>query len=180
MVFLARLCVCWILQEKKFLSLANQNKLSSINWEKREFSFAHLTCIARLMPPLSFFLNAMLGGVLLSRIPNPSSSLSMILLCCSGFSTSRTMKMRLHVRATAITWRPRPFPSFAPSIIPGRSSIYIHTYTGRFVWKDVKMRKRIHTYLYFGSLVPNDPRHCCKCRELVGCNFRVNPCQIGQ
>ena len=37
-------------------------------------------------------------------IPNPSSSFSMIFLCCSGFRTSSTMKIRLQVRATAITW----------------------------------------------------------------------------
>ena len=52
------------------------------------------------MPPLSFFLKPMLGGFLLSRIPNPSISCSIIFLCCKGFSTSRTIKMMLQVRAT--------------------------------------------------------------------------------
>ena len=83
-----------------------------------------LTWSVRLMPPLSFFLNPMLGGLLFSRIPKPSSSCSISLLCCSGFNTSRIIKMRPQVRATAITCRPRPFPSFAPSMIPGRSSNY--------------------------------------------------------
>ena len=80
------------------------------------------TAHVRLSPPLSFLLYEMFGGVLFRRRPNPSNSFSRILLCCNGFSTSNTMKMRLHVRATAITCRPRPFPSFAPSMIPGRSS----------------------------------------------------------
>jgi hypothetical protein len=31
------------------------------------------------------------------------------------------MKMRWHVFATAMTCRPRPRPSLAPSIIPGKS-----------------------------------------------------------
>ena len=35
------------------------------------------------------------------------------------------MKIRLAVLATAITCRPLPFPSFAPSIIPGKSSNWI-------------------------------------------------------
>lgn len=54
----------------------------------------------RLMPPLSFFLKPMLGGLLFRRIPKPSSSFSMIFLCPSGFRTSRTMRIRLQVRAT--------------------------------------------------------------------------------
>ncbi len=46
-------------------------------------------------------------------------------LCVRGFKQSSTMRMRLHVRAVEMTWRPRPLPSFAPSMIPGRSSIWI-------------------------------------------------------
>ena len=63
----------------------------------------HLTTDVRLMPPFSFFLNVMFGGDLLRRIPKPSSSCSSSFLCCRGFRTSRTMKIRLHVRATATT-----------------------------------------------------------------------------
>lgn len=59
-----------------------------------------LTVAVRLMPPLSFFLKPILGGLLLRRIPNPSSSFSMIFLWPRGFSTSRTIRMRLQVRAT--------------------------------------------------------------------------------
>jgi len=35
------------------------------------------------------------------------------------------MRMRLQVRAVEMTWRPRPLPSLAPSMIPGRSNIWI-------------------------------------------------------
>lgn len=59
-----------------------------------------LTVAVRLMPPLSFFLKPILGGLLFRRIPNPSSSFSMIFLWPRGFSTSRTIRMRLQVRAT--------------------------------------------------------------------------------
>lgn len=59
------------------------------------------TVFEMVIPPLSFFLMRMLGGFLLSLIPNPSSSRSMIALSPSGLSTSRTMKRRLHDRATA-------------------------------------------------------------------------------
>lgn len=59
-----------------------------------------LTVAVRLMPPLSFFLKPILGGLLFRRIPNPSSSFSIIFLWPRGFSTSRTIRMRLQVRAT--------------------------------------------------------------------------------
>jgi len=51
-------------------------------------------------PPLSFFRTVMFGGFLLRRMPNPSSSVSIIFLSPRGLRTSRTMKMRWHVRAT--------------------------------------------------------------------------------
>lgn len=35
------------------------------------------------------------------------------------------MQIKLHVLATAITYLPRPLPSFAPSMIPGKSKSYI-------------------------------------------------------
>jgi hypothetical protein len=66
------------------------------------------TVFVILIPPFSFFLKVMFGGSLLRRMPNPSNSVSMILLCVRGLLTSRTMNTRLQVRATAITWRPRP------------------------------------------------------------------------
>ena len=69
-------------------------------------------------PPLSFFRIVIAGGLLFNRMPNPSSSLVRIARSFSGFNTSSIMKIRLHVRATAITCRPRPLPSLAPSIIP--------------------------------------------------------------
>lgn len=83
------------------------------------------TVFVMLIPPLSFFLNTMFGGSLLIRIPNPSSSASITFLSVRGLLTSKTMKIRWQVFATAMTWRPRPLPSLAPWIIPGRSSIWI-------------------------------------------------------
>ena len=80
------------------------------------------TIVCKLIPPLSFLRKTILGGSLFSLSPNPSSSCSMSFLCLSGLSTSRTIKIKLHVRATAMTCRPRPLPSLAPSMIPGRSS----------------------------------------------------------
>mmetsp|Transcript_18681 Transcript_18681/g.58016 ORF Transcript_18681/g.58016 Transcript_18681/m.58016 type:complete len:293 (-) Transcript_18681:248-1126(-) len=76
-------------------------------------------------PTFSFFLNTMLGGFLLSLMPKPSSSFSITALCVMGFITSSTIRIRLQVLAVAITCRPRPLPSFAPSMIPGRSSNWI-------------------------------------------------------
>ena len=51
----------------------------------------------------------------------------MILLWSKGFNTSSTMNMSPQVLATAITCLPLPRPSFAPSMIPGRSSSFIQT-----------------------------------------------------
>jgi hypothetical protein len=51
-------------------------------------------------PPRSFLRTMMFGGFLFRRMPKPSSSDSMIFLSPSGLSTSSTMKIRLHVRAT--------------------------------------------------------------------------------
>mmetsp|Transcript_19741 Transcript_19741/g.46785 ORF Transcript_19741/g.46785 Transcript_19741/m.46785 type:complete len:240 (+) Transcript_19741:544-1263(+) len=84
-----------------------------------------LTEVEKLRPPLSFFVTTMAGGFLLSRMPTPSSSRSMIRLWSSGFMASRTMMIQWHVRAVEMTCRPRPLPSLAPSMIPGRSSSWI-------------------------------------------------------
>mmetsp|Transcript_69137 Transcript_69137/g.124645 ORF Transcript_69137/g.124645 Transcript_69137/m.124645 type:complete len:226 (+) Transcript_69137:696-1373(+) len=91
---------------------------SSMSWSVQPWA----TCKA--MPPLSFFLNTIFGGFLLSRIPKPSSSYSIFLFCIRGFITSSTMRMRLQLMATLMTCFPRPLPSLAPSMIPGRSSIW--------------------------------------------------------
>lgn len=98
----------------------------------------------RLIPPLSFFRKTIFGGSLFNRNPKPSNSCSINFLCWSGLRTSRTMKISEHVRATAITWRPRPFPSFAPSMIPGRSSswnLWIWLIAKRIYWS-VDLTKR--------------------------------------
>ena len=60
------------------------------------------TVLVIAIPPFSFFRTTMDGGRLLSRIPKPSSSDSIILLSPRGLRTSRTMKIRLHVRATEL------------------------------------------------------------------------------
>ena len=51
-------------------------------------------------PPLSFFRTIIAGGFLFSRMPKPSSSASMSFLSPRGLRTSKTMNIRLHVRAT--------------------------------------------------------------------------------
>lgn len=117
--------------------------------------FVRGTVLVIAIPPLSFLRTIIAGGCLFSRIPKPSSSDSISFLSPSGLRTSRTMKIRLHVRATKrnfvqqcvalggmvrvpamtghrdmlvikrfrgyvcdLPCRPRPLPSFAPSIIP--------------------------------------------------------------
>jgi hypothetical protein len=60
------------------------------------------TVLVMAIPPLSFLRTIMDGGRLFNRIPKPSSSDSIKLLSPRGLRTSRTMKMRLHVRATEV------------------------------------------------------------------------------
>eukprot|EP00982_Pelagococcus_subviridis_P013651 31269-Pelagococcus_subviridis.AAC.12 len=102
---------CWILYSlKMFFTVSSSRKVVS-----------PLLFGVNDIPPLSFFRNVIFGGSLLRRMPKPSSSCSIKRLCVSGFSASNTITMTLHVRAVEMTWRPRPLPSFAPSMIPGRS-----------------------------------------------------------
>lgn len=75
-----------------------------------------------VIPPLSLFLYSIWGGYLFNLIPNPSNSLSIIFLWIIGLVASKTIKIKLHVLATAITYFPLPLPSLAPSIIPGKSN----------------------------------------------------------
>mmetsp|Transcript_21838 Transcript_21838/g.66289 ORF Transcript_21838/g.66289 Transcript_21838/m.66289 type:complete len:272 (+) Transcript_21838:716-1531(+) len=84
-------------------------------------------CVSRtvdekLIPPEIFFSTLISGGFLFNRMPTPSSSFSMIFFCWMSFIASSTMMRHEHVRATAMTCRPRPLPSRAPSMMPGRSS----------------------------------------------------------
>ena len=65
------------------------------------------------------------GGSLFSRIPTASNSASNNLLCSAFFVASRIMQIISLVFAAEMTCRPRPLPSAAPSIIPGRSRIWI-------------------------------------------------------
>lgn len=74
----------------------------------------------RLMPPLSFFLKPMLGGLLFKRIPKLSNSFSVI-LHAMGFRTARIIKIKLHAQPTTMAWWPLPFPSMTSSIIPEQS-----------------------------------------------------------
>ena len=74
------------------------------------------------IPPFGLILKSIVGGSLLSLIPKPSNSFSIIYLCLIGFVASKIITIKLQVLATAITYLPRPLPSLAPSIIPGRSN----------------------------------------------------------
>jgi len=56
--------------------------------------FVSGTVFVIAIPPFSFLRTVTFGGFLLRRMPNPSSSVSMIFLSPSGLRTSRTMKMR--------------------------------------------------------------------------------------
>jgi len=67
-------------------------------------------------------LTIILGFVLLSLTPTASNSLKITALCSSYFPASSTIKIKSELLATAITCLPLPFPSDAPSIIPGRSN----------------------------------------------------------
>lgn len=58
-------------------------------------------------------------------MPTASSSASRRARCSAFLVASRTMRMRSLVLAADITWRPRPLPSAAPSMIPGRSRSWI-------------------------------------------------------
>lgn len=78
-----------------------------------------------MTPPRSFLRKRMSGFSLFTRTPKPSSSYSSVLLSVTGLEASSTMRSMLHVRAAAITCLPRPLPSFAPSMIPGKSTIWI-------------------------------------------------------
>jgi hypothetical protein len=54
-------------------------------------------------PPLSFFFKVIAGRYLLSLIPKPSNSLSIMRLSVNGFIQSRTIKIKVQVLATPIT-----------------------------------------------------------------------------
>lgn len=92
----------------------------------------------------------MFGGDLFSLKPNPSSSCSINFLCFNGLSTSKTININEHVRATAITCRPRPFPSLAPSMIPGKSKSYKYM---QYKCKYVKSININHSFCFCDKIV---------------------------
>lgn len=49
------------------------------------------------IPPLSFYLKSIMGGVLFNLIPKPSNSLSIIYLWTNGLVASRTIHIKLQV-----------------------------------------------------------------------------------
>ena len=65
--------------------------------------FVSGTVFVIAIPPLSFFRTIIDGGFLFSRMPKPSNSDSMILLSPRGLRTSKTINIRLHVRATGVS-----------------------------------------------------------------------------
>jgi hypothetical protein len=58
-------------------------------------------------------------------MPTASSSASSSLRCSAFFVASRIMQIRSLVLAALMTCLPRPLPSAAPSIIPGKSRTWI-------------------------------------------------------
>ena len=103
-------------------------------------SLSSLTVAVRLMPPLSFFLKPMLGGLLFKRMPKPSSSFSIIFLCPKGFRTSRTIKIKLHVLATEEMKIKKSFPKIIKDNIiqtlQNREGVVDSSYTwDRFFFK---------------------------------------------
>lgn len=83
------------IRRMKFIQIRGV-RLTLLTKERRK----ELTIEVRFKPPFSFFRKTIFGGVLFSLIPKPSNSFSIKRLCCSGFRTSRTMKIRPHVLAT--------------------------------------------------------------------------------
>lgn len=65
------------------------------------------------------------GGSRFSRMPTASSSASSRRRCSAFFVASSTMRIMSLVFAAEMTCRPLPLPSAAPSMIPGRSRIWI-------------------------------------------------------
>mmetsp|Transcript_7145 Transcript_7145/g.19207 ORF Transcript_7145/g.19207 Transcript_7145/m.19207 type:complete len:225 (-) Transcript_7145:407-1081(-) len=76
-------------------------------------------------PPPLRFLKVTLGGGLFNRMPTDSSSLVRISLWPQGLVASSTISRRSALLQTEITCRPRPLPSLAPSMIPGKSRSWI-------------------------------------------------------
>jgi len=93
-----------------------------------------LTIVVRLMPPLSLRRNVIFGGVLFSRRPNPSSSCSKSFLCCSGLRTSRTMNIRLQVRATVNTQNHTPMFTMHVTSLPEKPSWYVISHPCQLSW----------------------------------------------
>lgn len=65
------------------------------------------------------------GGDLLSLIPTASSSASRSARCSAFLVASRIINIMSLVFAALMTCRPLPLPSAAPSMIPGKSKIWI-------------------------------------------------------
>ena len=73
--------------------------------------FMPLVCLTiswMLMPPLSFLMYLTSGGSWFNRMPKLKSSCSIIFLCVNGLPASKTMRIKLQVRAVLMTCRPRP------------------------------------------------------------------------
>lgn len=59
------------------------------------------------------------------RIPTASNSASSKARCSAFLVASKTIRIKSLVFAAEMTCRPRPLPSEAPSMIPGKSRIWI-------------------------------------------------------
>jgi hypothetical protein len=65
------------------------------------------------------------GGSRFSLMPTASSSASNSLRCSAFFVASKIMQIKSLVFAALMTCLPRPLPSAAPSMIPGKSRTWI-------------------------------------------------------
>mmetsp|Transcript_33695 Transcript_33695/g.104015 ORF Transcript_33695/g.104015 Transcript_33695/m.104015 type:complete len:211 (-) Transcript_33695:31-663(-) len=72
-----------------------------------------------------FFLKLTFGGRWFNRSPTVSNSSSILRRCASALPESSIIRIMSAVRAVAMTCLPRPLPSAAPSMMPGRSRIWI-------------------------------------------------------
>lgn len=73
--------------------------------------------VVKLTPPLSFFRKVIPGGLLLRRIPKPSSSFSISLLWEMGFRQSSTIRMTLHVLAVEMTCETATMTSVVMTVV---------------------------------------------------------------
>ena len=78
-----------------------------------------------LTPPNLVGVILICGGFLFNLIPTFYNYLLILTFCYYALVASKTINTKSEFLATAITCLPLPFPSEAPSIIPGKSNNWI-------------------------------------------------------